>query len=153
MSQGGSGREVTVATKQWYAVETLAERTGVDEIVYVQADNSQGALAFGGPGASILGGPYATEAAAEKAFPQGSHGTRKSGSATPSNPPTGNALPANPLGGLAAVGDFFQRLTQAHTWERVGEVVLGLLLIAVGVAHMTHAVPIATKIAGAVALA
>lgn len=72
------------------------------------------------------------------------------------------AIPAavsslSPLTGLAAIGDFFQRLTQASLWERVGEVVLGLILIAVGVAHLTHAVPLATKVAkaagGAVALA
>lgn len=36
------------------------------------------------------------------------------------------------LGGLAAVGDFFQRLTQANTWIRVGEVVAGLLLVYIG---------------------
>lgn len=42
---------------------------------------------------------------------------------------------------------FLGQLGQAHTWIRVGEVVLGLILIAVGVAELTHAVPIATKIA------
>lgn len=51
---------------------------------------------------------------------------------------------------LAAVGDFLGRLTQAATWERVGEVLLGLVLIAVGIAHMTKAVPIATAIASKV---
>lgn len=63
---------------------------------------------------------------------------------------------SGPLSGLAAIGDFFARLTQASTWIRVGEVVLGLILIAVGVARITHAIPAATRIAkgvGAVALA
>lgn len=55
------------------------------------------------------------------------------------------------LGGLAAIGDFFARLTEANTWLRIGEGVLGIILIAVGVARLTHAVPIATHIAGAVA--
>jgi hypothetical protein len=36
------------------------------------------------------------------------------------------------LGGLAAIGDFFNRLTQANTWLRVGEVVAGLLLVYIG---------------------
>lgn len=57
--------------------------------------------------------------------------------------------------GLAAIGDFFSRLGQANTWLRVGEVALGLILVAVGVARITHAVPIATSIAktaGAVAV-
>lgn len=62
----------------------------------------------------------------------------------------------NPLGGLAAIGAFFSDLSNANTWVRVGEGLLGLVLIAVGVARITHAVPIATSIAGkvgAVALA
>lgn len=64
---------------------------------------------------------------------------------------TGQAL----QGGLAGIGDFFARLTEASTWIRVGEVVLGLILIAVGLARITKAVPVATKIAktvGAVAV-
>jgi len=52
---------------------------------------------------------------------------------------------------LTAVPDFLSRLTSANLWERVGEVIIGLILIAVGVAHITHAVPIATKIAKKVA--
>lgn len=52
---------------------------------------------------------------------------------------------------LTAIPDFLSRLTSANLWERIGEVVLGLILVAVGVAHITHAVPIATKIAGKVA--
>lgn len=62
---------------------------------------------------------------------------------------------SGPLAGLASIGDFFGRLTDAHTWVRIGEVVLGLVLIAVAVARITHAVPIATRVAktaGAVAL-
>lgn len=44
---------------------------------------------------------------------------------------------SNPLGALF----------QANIWMRVGQVALGLILIAVGVAKMTDAVPVATKIA------
>lgn len=60
------------------------------------------------------------------------------------------AASANPLSGLAAIGDFFSRLSQANTWLRIGEGLLGIILIAVGLAKMTHAVPAATKIARAV---
>ena len=56
------------------------------------------------------------------------------------------------LTGLAAIGDFFQRLGQANTWLRVGEVVLGLILIAVGVARITRAVPVATSVAKTVGM-
>lgn len=51
------------------------------------------------------------------------------------------------LSGLAAIGDFFARLTEANTWLRVGEVTLGVILISIGIAKMTNAVPVATKIA------
>jgi len=44
---------------------------------------------------------------------------------------------ANPLSGLAAIGDFFSRLTQPATWIRIAEVALGLVLIAVGIARAT----------------
>lgn len=53
--------------------------------------------------------------------------------------------------GLAQVGSFFGALSQGATWIRVAEGLLGLVLIAIGLARITHAVPIATKIAGAVA--
>lgn len=50
---------------------------------------------------------------------------------------------------LAAVTDFLHRLTDSNTWLRVAEGILGLLLIAVGVAKLTNAVPVATTIARA----
>lgn len=46
---------------------------------------------------------------------------------------------ANPLSGLQAIGDFFSRLTQANTWLRVGEVVLGVMLITSGILKLTGA--------------
>lgn len=62
----------------------------------------------------------------------------------------GDAL--NPLSGLAAIGDFFHRLAEGNTWIRIGEGLLGIILIALGIARMTHAVPVATQIAKAVAV-
>lgn len=38
----------------------------------------------------------------------------------------------NPLTGLAAIGDFFHRLTEANTWIRVGEVLAGVLVLYIG---------------------
>lgn len=63
---------------------------------------------------------------------------------------------AQQLGALAAIADFVGRLDQAATWERLALVGLGVILLAVGVAKATNAVPVATKIAkkvGAVGLA
>lgn len=44
--------------------------------------------------------------------------------------------------GLAAVGDFFNKLGQAGTWIRVAEVFLGLALIIAGVAKLASGTPI-----------
>jgi len=41
------------------------------------------------------------------------------------------------IGGIGAIGDFFNRLTQKNTWVRVGEVLAGLLLVWVGLSAMT----------------
>jgi hypothetical protein len=59
------------------------------------------------------------------------------GAATPGGLPTvgpgGNILnPVTDLGGISAIGDFFNRLTEPNTWVRVGEVVAGLLLVYIG---------------------
>ena len=54
-------------------------------------------------------------------------------------------------GAVTSTTDFLSRLTDPNTWIRIAEVVLGLVLIAVGVAKLTNAVPIATKVAGGAA--
>jgi hypothetical protein len=46
---------------------------------------------------------------------------------------------SNPLDALAAIGDFFTRLTDASTWIRVGKVVIGGLLLIIGIVHITGA--------------
>ena len=43
------------------------------------------------------------------------------------------------LTGLAAIGDFFQRLTQGNTWVRLAKIVVGGALVLIGLAHMTGA--------------
>jgi hypothetical protein len=45
----------------------------------------------------------------------------------------GSGNPPNPLAGVADIGDFFHRLTEGSTWTRVGEVILGGILIYAGV--------------------
>ena len=91
-------------------------------------------------------GPFATEAEAKAAQnPKQQSPNPASDLATAAKNASGG-----PLAGLAAIGDFFQRLTQANTWVRIGEGILGLILLAVGVARITHAVPVATKVAKAV---
>lgn len=52
--------------------------------------------------------------------------------------------------GSTVVNDALKPLFNAHIWERVLQVGLGLLLIALGIAKLTHAVPVATTIASKV---
>lgn len=67
----------------------------------------------------------------------------------------GNLSPAHTLdqgkaavgGAISSVDDFLSRLTDPKLWIRVAEVVVGLILIAVGIAKLTNTVPIATKVA------
>jgi hypothetical protein len=66
----------------------------------------------------VNGGPFPTEAAARKDLVTG--------------PPT--VIPGlSGLTGLAAIGDFFSRLSNPNTWARVGEVAIGGLLLGIGV--------------------
>jgi hypothetical protein len=60
------------------------------------------------------------------------------------NPQTGQYIstgnsdtnPGISIPGLSQIGDFFSRLTQASTWLRVLEAILGAGLILVGLAHL-----------------
>jgi hypothetical protein len=110
---------------------------------------------FGGAGWHELNIPgTSTEAqaaaAAVKEFPKGTPPTTsvKTGESNAvSQEVTGSA---SGLAGLGQIGAFFGTLTQAATWIRVAEGLLGIILIAVGLAHMTKVVPLATKIAAVV---
>lgn len=90
-------------------------------------------------------GPFSTQAAAQAYANKGGPGP-----AIPGNP--GSAIKkglGDAVSGLSnsVLGPLFQ----ANIWIRVGEVLLGIVLVAVGIARMTNAVPIATKIAGVAA--
>lgn len=80
-------------------------------------------------------------------------GTKFDGKAAPTG---GSAYTAGPKAAAGAAVDAVKSLNplaglfQAHIWLRVAEVGIGVLLVAVGVAKLTNAIPIATKVAGAV---
>jgi hypothetical protein len=143
-------------TNQWWTVYWNQPQTGRGAVaknghVILQAGDAAGADAAvqaQEPAGTVIVntlGPYATQAdaAAYASNPATSPtGTTTSGAAT-----NFSGLVPN-LGGLISkASGFFDDLTNAHFWVRVGQVVLGLILIAVGVAELTHAVPIATKVA------
>lgn len=133
-----------MANAQWWVVWNA--NSGAVNVV-------QSASTPATPASGKVFGPYATQAAAQaeaKASPSTGQiialGVNAGlGSAT--GGAVGDTQTGSPLTGLAAIGDFFSRLTQANTWERIGMVLLGIVLVAAGVAHLTHAVPVATKIA------
>lgn len=119
-----------MASGQWWNIWTLASAQAEEIVPHtiqsatrpVQGGQSKWGQIF------TVAGPYATQADALKAIGK-FHGPPPH-STGPGGAPTGV------LTGLAAIGDFFSRLTQANTWIRVAEVVLGLGLIVVGLAHL-----------------
>ena len=95
-----------------------------------------------------LQGPYkdkATAAAAGKAAKAAADKAAQSGSIN---------IP-NPLSGLDAIGNFFGKLGESSTWMRVGEVLIGLIILGIGVNALFDNKPlqIVTKTAGVAALA
>lgn len=53
--------------------------------------------------------------------------------------PGGGLSAHNPLTGLAAIGDFFNKLSDPHLWVRVAKVMVGGVMLLVGLAHITGA--------------
>lgn len=51
---------------------------------------------------------------------------------------------------IDSVGSFLAKLSDASLWLRVAEIALGAILIAIGVAKLTNAIPAATKTAATV---
>lgn len=120
----------------WYVVSTTS---GTDQVLAVpQGSPEQSTLESGqkSGGYTKIAGPYPTQtdAATALAAVGASAGI---GNATKNSGIT--SAVAGPLSGIAAVGDFFSRLTQANAWIRIGEVLIGILLITVGIASITGA--------------
>lgn len=96
-------------------------------------------------GAKLLAGPFATQSAADNWVSdyEKNPNTLHAGNDLSSNPSKSvvkGDSPPNPAGA-------FSLNVSPSAWLRVAEGVLGILLIAVGVAGLTDKVPVATKIA------
>jgi hypothetical protein len=86
-----------------------------------------------------INGPFATQAQANAAIPAIQSKNPAPGALSQlTDAATGQPQSSNSLGGLTAIGDFFHRLTEAATWERVGEIVGGLLILYIGVRALTR---------------
>ena len=89
-----------------------------------------------------LEGPFPSEAVARAAV-------AKEGQ----NPnPTKNLI-GNPLHGIEAIGNFFNKLGQAATWKRIAEVLLGAALVIIGIAKLAGGTPAGKAAAGIAAKA
>ncbi len=94
-------------------------------------------------------GPYATEAQSKAAIPAIQKANAAPGEISQiaqGNGPlaaAGSAI-SDPLDYLADVGDFFHRLTEKGTWERVGELAVCGLLLYIGVKALTQNTAVGT---------
>jgi hypothetical protein len=79
------------------------------------------------------------------------------GGQQPGGPDSNLANPANDIGaaanlaGVGAIGDFFNRITEPNTWLRVGEVVVGLLILYIGLKATTAQTPVGNAVKSAAA--
>lgn len=92
-------------------------------------------------GTTALAGPFASQAQAAAwvaAHPQ-YFGPGKTNIAPPSDTPVTSGIPgaSNPLSGVEAIGNFFNKLGQKNTWIRIGEGVVALILLDVGLKAFT----------------
>lgn len=81
---------------------------------------------------------YMTHDEVEKLVAAYKAGQNPLGATGPETPAAHSATP-QVFKGLEAVGNFFNKLGQANTWIRVGEVTLGILLIISGLMKLTGA--------------
>ena len=78
-------------------------------------------------------GGFTNKLAAQQAANKYNANPGQAGGVNAPNPLTPNSLLGNnPLTGINAIGDFFQRLTQPSTWVRVAEFAAGGLLLYIG---------------------
>lgn len=65
-------------------------------------------------------------------------------------PADASAAGAAAAGAISGVDSFLAKLSDSNTWLRVVEIMLGAILVAIGLAKLTHAIPAATKTAATV---
>jgi hypothetical protein len=97
---------------------------------------------YQGKAYNAVAGPFATQAQAQSEISTGAPTLQQVGepAAVDVAGAASNAASAvsDPLNYLADVGDFFHRLTEAATWERVGEIAAGIILLYVGMKALTQ---------------
>lgn len=119
--------------------ETFPSGSAADDAAIVKAGVG-GTLSLHNITWTIMGGPYSTKALANAAIPAIQKATPAPGAVSQVTQSVTNAVP-----GLNQIGTFFSDLGQANTWIRVGEVILGVILIGIGIAHITKVENVVSK--------
>jgi len=119
-----------MASSEWWNIWTLASPQAeviIPHTIQAATEPQKGDKSQWGEIWTVAG-PYKTKDDALQAIGQ-YHGPPPGSTGFQDKPPVG-------LGGLASIGAFFDKLSEANTWIRVGEVLLGLALIIVGTAKL-----------------
>jgi hypothetical protein len=125
---------------QWWLIEFKPLGSAFTFQVFqgtkAQAD-AQAALAVNG----VVLGPYATKAEAQAA--------EKKQPGNPNSKPVIHVPVLDKIGqvlsGVNAIGDFFNKLSEANTWLRIAEGLLGGILIAVSLAKLSGVENVVSK--------
>jgi hypothetical protein len=150
----------------WWVVGPPPERSGPGQVVQVANGSAEynallnfQTLTIHGHVVTRYYGPFASEADAKKAHPvaglawigtligaaAGAGGAAAGGNgaqvpqAAAGGSAAGGAAGDAAASGINAIGDFFNRLSQANTWLRVVKVVVGGALLLEGILRMTGA--------------
>jgi hypothetical protein len=126
--------ETLSKTGQYWVVNTSPPSGSPTVYTVVEGTQAQ-ALSLGGGTA----GPYSLAKADQIAANEPANKNQPGPIPGTTVSPGGGINASNPLSGLAAIGDFFGRLSEGNTWIRVGKVAVGGALLMIGLAHMTGA--------------
>lgn len=119
----------------WYVNPGSAGRGRWASYVIVQIANPPKVDSkYKGNTVTEVDGPFLTQALAKKAADQ----TFLSGIVNGLSTVMPDVKLPNPFSGVAAIGDFFNRLTDPATWVRVGEFALGGVLLYAGIRAMAQ---------------
>lgn len=137
-STGTGGGGQPASSSGWFVVASTTAPTGspivLAGLTVQHFAGSNYTLALTMVSTGLAWGPYTTQSAARAELTALRNGT------APNPRGLGTATPGTPTeSALDKIGDFVGRLSEASTWLRVGEVLLGIVLLAIGVARITGA--------------
>jgi len=142
-----TGIRSNVMANAWYVVVPVGTNPPKARIAKVVV-GSPADKAWGGNGSyqgwQVFMGPFPSEAAAKSAHPSSGLSAildMTQAGLSAANVPGAGIVKAisNPIGAITDINNFLSRLTSVNTWIRVGEFVLGALLILAGALKLSGA--------------